>query len=862
MSFLSKLFGDPNERYLRKLQPTIDKINNLEPKFEHFSNEELKGKTEEFKERLRKGETLDDILPEAFALVREAAKRTLHQRHFDVQLIGGIVLKQGKIAEMVTGEGKTLAATLPAYLNALEEKGVHIVTVNDYLARRDTVWMGQIYHALGLSVGCIVHEAAYLYDPEYQLEIQNSKIKNQNDNSKFKNNKEDINGRDKERDLVGGFKVVESYLRPVSRKKAYLADITYGTNNEFGFDYLRDNMAPAPESQVQRTFHYAIIDEVDSILIDEARTPLIISQPDIESSKWYREFAGIIPRLKENIDYNIDEKMKAATLTEEGIEKIEKILGLSNIYAAKGIKYLHYLEQALRARVFFQRDRNYIVKDGKVIIVDEFTGRLMPGRRYSGGLHQAIEANEGVEVQPESKTLAAITFQNYFRMYKKLAGMTGTAVTSAEEFDKVYGLEVIVIPTNEPMHRNNLPDCVYKTERGKFKAIVEEIRRRYQKGQPILIGTTSIEKNEYLGKLLDREGISCQILNAKHHEKEGQIIAQTGRLRAVTVATNMAGRGVDIILGGNPPSPEEARRVKELGGLHVIGTERHEARRIDNQLRGRAGRQGDPGSSQFFVSLEDDLMRVFGGDRIKSLMEMLKVPEDQPIEANILSNSIEKAQSRIEGMNFDLRKHILEYDDVISKHRNKIYSQRKEILEKNYKELRDFIQEIIKKEIEKIVVFHAPSSLSLRESSIGDEAKASSSPSSRLWRDSVLEEIKTIFPIPDQIHSEIKRITEQTELVNYLFGLSRIIFQKKEEKEGKENMEKILKFVSLRAIDIFWSEHLDTMEHLKDSVRLRAYGGRDPLVEYKTEGHRIFQQVQAALNSQISRTVFKLSIKT
>ena len=392
MSFLSKLFGDPNERYLRKLQPTIDKINNLEPKFEHFSNEELKGKTEEFKERLRKGETLDDILPEAFALIREAAKRTLHQRHFDVQLIGGIVLKQGKIAEMVTGEGKTLAATLPAYLNALEEKGVHIVTVNDYLARRDTVWMGQIYHALGLSVGCIVHEAAYLYDPEYQLEIQNSKIKNQNDNSKFKNNKEDINGRDKERDLVGGFKVVESYLRPVSRKKAYLADITYGTNNEFGFDYLRDNMAPAPESQVQRTFHYAIIDEVDSILIDEARTPLIISQPDIESSKWYREFAGIIPRLKENIDYNIDEKMKAATLTEEGIEKIEKILGLSNIYAAKGIKYLHYLEQALRARVFFQRDRNYIVKDGKVIIVDEFTGRLMPGRRYSGGLHQAIEA--------------------------------------------------------------------------------------------------------------------------------------------------------------------------------------------------------------------------------------------------------------------------------------------------------------------------------------------------------------------------------------------------------------------------------------------------------------------------------------
>jgi preprotein translocase subunit SecA len=837
MSFLTKLFGDPNEKYLRKLQPTIDKINNLEPKFEHFSNEELKGKTEEFKQRLRKGETLDDIMPEAFALAREAAKRTLHQRHFDVQLIGGIVLNQGKIAEMVTGEGKTLAATLPAYLNALEEKGVHIITVNDYLARRDTVWMGQIYHALGLSVGCIVHEKAYLYDPLYQSEEGAREMKNEK--LKIKN---DENGRDEERDRIGGFKVVKSYLRPVSRKEAYLADITYGTNNEFGFDYLRDNMAPAPESQVQRTFHYAIIDEVDSILIDEARTPLIISQPDIESSKWYREFAGIIPRLKENIDYNIDEKMKAATLTEEGIGKIEKILGLSNIYAAKGIKYLHYLEQALRARVFFQRDRNYIVKDGEIIIVDEFTGRLMPGRRYSGGLHQAIEAKEGVEVQPESKTLADITFQNYFRMYKKLAGMTGTAVTSAEEFDKVYGLEVIVIPTNKPMRRNNLPDCVYKTEKGKFKAIVEEIKQRHQKGQPVLVGTTSIEKNEYLGKLLDREGIPCQILNAKHHEREGQIIAQAGKLGAVTVATNMAGRGVDIILGGNPSSPEEAEKVKQLDGLHVIGTERHEARRIDNQLRGRTGRQGDSGSSQFFVSLEDDLMRVFGGDRIKSLMEMLKVPEDQPIEAKILSNSIEKAQNRIEGMNFDSRKHILEYDDVISKHRNKIYFQRKEILEKNYKELRDFIQEIIKKEIEKIVAFH------LKEDGFDFEK--------------IFDELKTIFPIPDQIHSEIKRITEQTELVNYLFGLSKIIFQKKEEKESKENMERILRFVCLRAIDIFWSEHLDTMEHLKDSVRLRAYGGRDPLVEYKTESHKIFQQVQAALNSQISRTVFKLSIKT
>ena len=826
MTFLSKFFGDPNERYLRKLQPIILKINDLESQFEDFSNEKLKEKTNKFKERLRKNETLNDILPDAFALVREAAKRTLNQRHFDVQLIGGIVLHQGKIAEMVTGEGKTLAATLPAYLNALEGRGVHIITVNDYLARRDTIWMGQIYYLLGMSVGCIIHDNAFLYDPSYQRE------ESQAPDSE----------RDKERDLIGGFKVIESYLRPVSRKEAYSADITYGTNNEFGFDYLRNNMALSSEKQVQRDFNYAIIDEVDSILIDEARTPLIISQPDVESSKWYKEFAGIIPRLKENIDYSIDEKMKATTLTEQGIGKIEKILGLSNIYAEKGIKYLHYLEQALRARVFFQKDRNYIIKGGKIIIVDEFTGRLMPGRRYSGGLHQAIEAKEGVEVQPESKTLAAITFQNYFRMYKKLAGMTGTAVTSAEEFDKVYGLEVIVVPTNKPMQRNNLSDCVYKTERGKFKAMVEEIKQRHQKGQPILVGTTSIEKNEYLGKLLDREGIPGQILNAKYHEKEGQIIAQAGKLGAVTVATNMAGRGVDIVLGGNPLDPEEAEKVKQLGGLHVIGTERHEARRIDNQLRGRAGRQGDPGSSQFFISLEDDLMRVFGGDRMKSLMEMLKVPEDQPIEAKILSGSIEKAQSRIEGMNFDLRKHVLEYDDVISKHRNKIYSQRKEVLEKNYNELLNFIQGIIKEEIEKIVAFHA------QENGFDFEE--------------ILNEIKTIFPVPDQIHSEIKKISDQTELVNYLFGLSKIIFQKKEEKEGKENMEKILRFAYLRAIDIFWSEHLDTMDYLKDSVSLRAYGGRDSLVEYKIEGHKIFQQVQSALNSQVSRTVFKLSTKT
>jgi len=780
MSFLAKIFGDANEKYLKKLQPLVEKINKFEPEFENFSNEKLKEKTSEFKERLKAGSgdgCLDDILPEAFALAREAAKRTLKQRHFDVQLIGGIVLHQGKIAEMKTGEGKTLAATLSVYLNGLEEKGVHIVTVNDYLARRDTVWMGQIYYALGLSVGCIVHENAYLYDPLYQLEEGAREIKNNE------------NERDEERDTIGGFKVIESYLRPVTRKEAYFADITYGTNNEFGFDYLRDNMAYDLKDQVQRGFHYAIIDEVDSILIDEARTPLIISAPDMESSKWYQEFAKIIPKLNSKTDYEIDEKMKTVTLTEEGINKIEKILGLENIYEDKGIKYLHHLEQALKAEAMFKRDRDYVVKDGQVIIVDEFTGRLMPGRRWSGGLHQAIEAKEGVQVQPESLTLATITFQNYFRLYKKLAGMTGTAATSAEEFDKVYGLEVIVVPTNKPLIRKSLSDSIYKTERGKFKAVIQKIKEQNLKGQPVLMGTTSIEKNEYLGKLLDREGIPHQILNAKHDEREGEIIAQAGRLGAVTVATNMAGRGVDIILGGNPSNPEEAKKVKELGGLHVIGTERHEARRIDNQLRGRSGRQGDPGSSQFFVSLEDDLLRIFGGDRIKSLMGYLKIPEDQPIEANLISGVIEQSQTKIEGMNFDLRKHILDYDDVMNKHRETIYKKRKEILKASPEQLRERILQMIKK--------------------------------------------------ADYSEEDYRR---------------------KEKEIGEERLRQIEKVVALRTIDFLWIEHLENMESLRDSVRLRAYGQQDPLVEYKSEGHKMFQKLLSTIESTITSTILKVSL--
>ena len=764
MGILNKILGDANEKYLKKIQSLVDKINSLEKEFEGFSNERLKEKTGEFKERLRKGETLNDILPEAFALVRESAKRTLHQRHFDVQLIGGLVLHQGKIAEMKTGEGKTLAATLPLYLNALEEKGCHLVTVNDYLARRDTVWMGQIYHALGLTVGCLNHEQSFLYDPDY---------------------KKPPEGKEKMRDELGSFYVVEDFLRPCQRLEAYLADITYGTNNEFGFDYLRDNMVYDLSQKSQRGFHYAIIDEVDSILIDEARTPLIISAPDTESSKWYQEFARIIPRLDPKTDYEIDEKMRAVTLTENGINKIEKILGMGNIYEERGIKYLHHLEQSLKAETLFKRDRDYVVKDGQVIIVDEFTGRLMPGRRWSGGLHQAIEAKEGVQVLPESITLASITFQNYFRLYKKLAGMTGTAATSAEEFDKVYGLEVICVPTNKPMIRQELPDRVYKTIDGKFQALVREIKERHKIGQPVLVGTTSIEKNEYLGKLLDREGIPHQILNAKHHEKEGQILAQAGKLSQVTIATNMAGRGVDIILGGNPQNPEEMKKVVNLGGFHVIGTERHEARRIDNQLRGRSGRQGDPGSSQFFVSLEDDLMRIFGGERIKSLMGALKIPEDQPIEANLISRAIEEAQSKIEGLNFDLRKHVLEYDDVMNKHREVIYKKRRELLE--IKDLRSKIKDWMKSPEEK------------------------------------------------------KALEEKI-------------------KELGENFNQAAKFISLRTLDMLWLEHLENMEYLRDSVRLRAYGQQDPLVEYKNEGHKMFRKLLETLESTVANTILRVSL--
>jgi len=651
VGFFSNLFGS-NQGVVNKLQSIVDQINALEKETEKLSEDGLKSKTIEFKERIAKGETLDDLLVEAFAVVREASKRAIGQRHFDVQLVGGIVLHQGKIAEMKTGEGKTLVATLPLYLNALGGKGVHLITVNDYLARFHAAWMGKIYDKLGLTTAVINHDKSFLFTAQ---KIDQDKIP---------------------------ATIETENLFEITRREAYEADITYGTNNEFGFDYLRDNMVQSLGQMVQRPeLNFAIVDEVDSILIDEARTPLIISAPAEESAGLYRQFAGLVPQLTAKDDYTVDEKLHAVSLTDEGMRKIEKMLGLETIYDTRSIELVHHLEQALVAHVLYKKDKNYVVKDGEVIIVDEFTGRLMPGRRYSEGLHQAIEAKEGVEIQRESDTLGTISFQNLFRMYKKLAGMTGTASTEAEEFWKIYKLDVVEIPTNRPNIRKDLQDLIYKSEDSKFTAVAQEIKRRSESGQPVLVGTISIEKSEKLSKILKRSGVHHEVLNAKHHEREAKIIAQAGRAGAVTVATNMAGRGVDIILGGTPFDEKAHNQIAKSGGLHIIGTERHESRRIDNQLRGRAGRQGDPGSSQFYVSMDDDLMRIFGGDRMKNLMNSLHLPDDMPIEHGLISRSIESAQKKVEGHNFDIRKHLVEYDDVANKHRQAIYTRRRKILE-------------------------------------------------------------------------------------------------------------------------------------------------------------------------------------
>ena len=804
----SKLFGSA-EKQTNKFLPLVDEINQLEAEMEKLSDEQLKAKTEEFKKRLENSEKEDDMLPEAFAVVREAVHRVDGKRLFDVQLLGGITLHQGKIAEMKTGEGKTHTATTAVYLNALSGKGVHIVTVNDYLSKRDANWMGPIYNFLGLSCSCIQHDASFLYEPNV-----------------------------KDSDEVS---VEMENLRPVSRREAYAADITFGTNNEFGFDYLRDNMVQSLDQMVQRQdMHYAIVDEVDSILIDEARTPLIISAPDSESTKLYKQFAQIVPRLKGEEDYTVDEKMKAVSLTDKGISAIEKMLGIENIYDVSKISYVHQLEQALKANILFKRDRDYVVQDGQVVIVDDFTGRLMPGRRYSEGLHQAIEAKENVEVQKESRTLATITFQNYFRMYQKLAGMTGTALTSAEEFAKVYKLDVVPIPTNQPMIRKDLADTVYKNEKGKFNAVACEIKTRHEKGQPVLVGTIAIERSEVLHDMLERTGVPHEVLNAKNHEKEAQIIARAGEKGAVTIATNMAGRGTDIKLGEG---------VRELGGLHILGTERHEARRIDNQLRGRSGRQGDPGSSQFFVSLEDELMRRFGGDKVKNIMDRFGLPEDQPIENKIISRSIESAQSKIEGFNFDIRKHVLEYDDVMNKQREVIYKRRRDILAKD--SLKDEVMNIVEEEIEQIVSIHTaghPEDWQMED--ILNDFNAICPTCADRNKMTEIQKSKNDINDPQKISN----------LIEYLKGIAKEVYGKKEQEIGPGVMRQIEKAIYLRSIDTYWMNHLDDMDYLREGIGLRGYGQRDPLVEYKKEGYILFQNLLASIRNAVVNTIFKIGV--
>ncbi len=851
MSFLTKILGDPNKKVVASIQPIVDQINSLETAMEKLSLDELKAKTEEFKIRLKNKETLDDVLPEAFAVVREVSKRTTGMRHYDVQLVGGVVLHRGQIAEMRTGEGKTLVATLAVYLNALADKGVHLVTVNDYLAKRDAVWMGQIYNALGLSIGIIQNmNVSFKYNADIVKVLTEEEIKNESES------KESM------------VKVEDEYLESCSRQDAYKCDIVYGTNNEFGFDYLRDNMVQNFADKVQRPFNYAIIDEVDSILIDEARTPLIISAPAEDATQMYYKFAELVRRLKENTDYNVDEKMRAATLTEVGINNMEKWLGIENIYAEGGIQTVHHIEQALKAQTLFQKDKDYIIENDEILIVDEFTGRKMPGRRYSEGLHQAIEAKENVPIQQESQTMATITFQNLFRMYDKLSGMTGTAVTEAEEFGNIYGLEVVVIPTNKPARRTDLPDRIYKTEDAKFKAITKLVREKQKNGQPILIGTASVEKNEALSNYLEQEGIEFEALNAKNHEREGQIVAQAGQPGRVTLATNMAGRGVDIILGGNPVDLEMQKRVKEQGGLLVIGTERHESRRIDNQLRGRSGRQGDLGTTQFYLSTQDELMRIFAGDRIRSVMNTLKVPDDMPIEQRSISKIIESAQKKVEGMHFDSRKHLLEYDDVLNRHREVVYNKRNDTLETFVKQkngevvpeeqsLRHKILEMIEQEIENLISFHTNT----------EEKKD--------WNvKEIIESINSIFPLQQTEIEKIKDFAKiegegklddveaRTEIIDYVLELAKNNYEELLVKKIPDQniLFEIEKQVILRAIDNLWVDHLVAVDYLRTGIGLRGYGQRDPLVEYKKETYRMFHELMDAINKEVVYLIYKVNI--
>jgi preprotein translocase subunit SecA len=830
-TLLSKVFGTKNERELKRLWPLVEKINSLEAQVAGLSDAQLTDMTGEFKRRLEAGETLDDILPEAFSVVREVSKRKLNMRHFDVQMLGGVVLHEGKIAEMKTGEGKTLVATLPVYLNAIDGRGVHVVTVNDYLAKRDTQWMGPIYNFLGLSVGAIQHDVSFLYDPSYR-------------------------STDKRLD----------FLRPCSRQEAYLADITYGTNNEYGFDYLRDNMKYELSDYCQRELNYAIVDEVDSILIDEARTPLIISGPSEESTDKYYKIDKIIPKLQKDIDYTIDEKAKTAILTEEGNIKVERLLGAGNLYDPENIELVHHVLQALKAYTLFKKDVDYVVKEGEVLIVDEFTGRLMPGRRWSDGLHQAVEAKEGVKIESENQTLATITFQNYFRMYNKLAGMTGTADTEAEEFAKIYNLEVMVIPTNQPMVRSDYPDTVYKSETGKFNAVITEIEDLHTKGQPILVGTISIEKSETLSLLLKKKGIPHSVLNAKYHEKEAEIISQAGRSGAVTIATNMAGRGTDIVLGGNPEglareilrdktdyTDEEWKqalvkaedvckidreKVLSAGGFHILGTERHEARRIDNQLRGRSGRQGDPGSSRFYLSLEDDLMRIFGSDRISGLMDKLGMDEDMPIENKMVTKAIENAQKRVEAHNFDIRKHLLEYDDVMNKQRTEIYSFRKEILQGE--SLKERIFGMVDEVVDELLLIYCPEEKHREEWDI------------KGLKDS-LYGIFSLAPDTSSVNQDSLRDTLSSEINK--------AYEQKESEVGSDVVRYLEKVIMLQVMDAQWKDHLLAMDHLKEGIGLRGYGQKDPLVEYKKEAFDIFAEMTSRISTEVISRLFKIQVQ-
>ncbi len=783
-----RVLGDPQIRTLKRLKKRVRDINALEPKYKKLTDKKLAEQTAKLKKRLEK-ESLDAILPDAFALVREAASRTLGQRHFDVQLIGGMALHEGNVAEMKTGEGKTLVATAPVYLNALTGKGVHVVTVNDYLAQRDAGWMGQVYDFLGLSVGVIIPDQSFIFDP------------------KFKNENHDDPRM--------------QHLRPCTRQEAYAADITYGTNNEYGFDYLRDNMVREQDQLRQRELHYAIVDEVDSILIDEARTPLIISAPSVTSGAAYAQFSKVVRNLKRDEHYEVDEKRKAVVLTDEGVDKVEKILGIKNLYGVDNIRTIYHLEQALRAQALFKRDKDYVVtKEGEVVIVDEFTGRLLAGRRYNEGLHQAIEAKEGVDVQEESMTLATISFQNYFRLYEKLAGMTGTAATEAEEFHQIYKLDVIEIPSNRPVVRDDRPDRIYRTEAGKFKAIAREIKELHEKGQPVLVGTATIEKNEVLDKLLTKEKIPHQMLNAKNNEREASIVAKAGEKGAVTLATNIAGRGTDIVLGEG---------VKKLGGLHVIGTDRNESRRVDNQLRGRSGRQGDPGSSQFFVSTEDDLMRIFGGERIAGIMNRLGVDDDVPIENRVISKSLEGAQKKVEGYNFDARKNVVQYDDVMNRHRKATYAMRREIL------MQAEIQKRIKLFIE-------------------EEAKALAS-SPQLLSDDFETIVTEVFPFDE---STLDRLfdTESDRFGEVLVQEAIELYRGREAAFTPEIMRKVERDVYLQILDNLWMQHLENMDHLREGIHWISVGQRDPLVEYRRQAQRMFEEMQVTLRHDVVRTLF------